>query len=124
MQQTLQKDIGLKATIHHGATEQAIHVPHVIGKHTIYSLLVAWGIGRLLNIPIETIVKQYKTYKTPDKRMNLVQGISHTTLIDSSYNAEPSSMKAAFQTLKDISTKGRMIAVIGDMLELGSMEEV
>ncbi len=44
------------------------------------------------------------------------------TLIDESYNANPASMKAAMALLDatPVSGEGRRIAVLGDMLELGS----
>jgi UDP-N-acetylmuramoyl-tripeptide--D-alanyl-D-alanine ligase len=42
------------------------------------------------------------------------------TLIDESYNANPMSMRAAFATLTAHGSEGRRIAVLTDMLELGS----
>ena len=42
------------------------------------------------------------------------------TLIDESYNANPMSMRAAFATLAAHEARGRRIAVLTDMLELGS----
>ena len=42
------------------------------------------------------------------------------TLIDDSYNASPVSMRAALGNLGALETKGRRVAVIGDMLELGA----
>ena len=46
-------------------------------------------------------------------------------LVDESYNANPASMRAAFATLAGIETsgRGRRIAVLGDMLELGASAE-
>ena len=41
------------------------------------------------------------------------------TIIDDTYNAVPSSMKAAFDLLRNLDCSGKRIAVIGDMLELG-----
>ena len=51
--------------------------------------------------------------------MSLIEGIQNTRIIDSSYNAEPTSMQAALETLKNFPHANRTIAVIGDMLELG-----
>lgn len=43
------------------------------------------------------------------------------SLIDESYNANPTSMEAAFETLglANVGLRGRRIAILGDMLELG-----
>ena len=45
--------------------------------------------------------------------------IDHLTLIDESYNANPASMRAAFENLSLYPQDRRKVAVIGDMLELG-----
>ena len=111
--------LGLQAYIHEGEKQYAIHAPYLVGKHSIYPVLVSWGIAQLLEIKPDTIMKQYKTYTPPERRMSLLEGKHHTTLIDSSYNAEPASMKVAFQTLHDMDQPSRKIAIIGDMLELG-----
>lgn len=42
------------------------------------------------------------------------------TVIDDSYNASPTSMKAAIQSLGMMESAGKKIAVLGDMFELGS----
>ena len=41
------------------------------------------------------------------------------TILDDSYNANPLSMKAAIENLKNSNHNGRKIAILGDMLELG-----
>ena len=44
-------------------------------------------------------------------------------VVNDAYNASPMSMKAAIETLSDLVKEGRKIAVMGDMLELGDVEE-
>jgi UDP-N-acetylmuramoyl-tripeptide--D-alanyl-D-alanine ligase len=39
--------------------------------------------------------------------------------MNDTYNANPASMEAALKTLAEIETKGKKIAILGDMLELG-----
>jgi UDP-N-acetylmuramoyl-tripeptide--D-alanyl-D-alanine ligase len=49
---------------------------------------------------------------------------SGVTLVDDCYNANPASMSAALRTLGALAAEGgRPVAVLGDMLELGPLEE-
>jgi len=51
-------------------------------------------------------------------------GDGHITLVDDSYNSNPTSMEAAISQLSEIPLeKGRRILIIGDMLALGDKEE-
>ena len=54
-------------------------------------------------------------------RFKLALGKGEVLLIDESYNANPASMRAALEVLgrAPVGTRGRRIAVLGDMLELG-----
>jgi UDP-N-acetylmuramoyl-tripeptide--D-alanyl-D-alanine ligase len=56
--------------------------------------------------------------------MQVVTAASDVTVINDAYNANPSSMRAAIETLAAIATEGRRIAVLGDMAELGSLTEL
>jgi UDP-N-acetylmuramoyl-tripeptide--D-alanyl-D-alanine ligase len=44
-------------------------------------------------------------------------------LLDDAYNANADSMVVALQTLRDLPCKGRRVAVLGDMAELGAHSE-
>lgn len=87
------------------------------GRHNVYNALIAVATGLFFKVPISRIKKGLENFKTSSKRMNLITVKGGIKLIDDTYNANPSSMAAALKTLA--SAKGRKIAVIGDMLELG-----
>jgi UDP-N-acetylmuramoyl-tripeptide--D-alanyl-D-alanine ligase len=59
------------------------------------------------------------------RRVKLDVGGGKALLIDESYNANPASMEAALQLLRDtpVQEGGRRIAVLGDMLEMGQFSE-
>jgi UDP-N-acetylmuramoyl-tripeptide--D-alanyl-D-alanine ligase len=57
-------------------------------------------------------------------RMQVFGAASGVTVVNDAYNANPSSMRAAIETLAAMQVNGRRIAVLGDMAELGSLTEL
>lgn len=99
---------------------QPVYFKGIIGKTYMYPLLAAAAVGQAKNIPVEAIVKGLNTYDAPRGRMNLVPGFNGSTLIDDTYNSSPDAAISALSTLKNVETSGAKIAVLGDMMELGS----
>ena len=58
-------------------------------------------------------------------RLAFLRGTQQTVLLDDSYNASPRAVENALETAAALArdTGGRLIAVLGDMLELGALEE-
>jgi len=115
--------LGLKFKVSHNKEVISIKMPHVIGKHNAYTIMPVFPIAKYFGINTEEISKALKSFKLPKGRMDLIHGIHDSYIIDSTYNAEPASMKAAITTLKDFPDGKRRVAVVGDMLELGNLEE-
>ena len=92
------------------------------GRHNIYNALAAAAAAHALGVPSEAIRIGLEEFTPYDKRFQLEE-LSGVTLIDDSYNANPSSMAAALETLRDVREEGRAAAVLGDMLELGAGAE-
>lgn len=90
--------------------------------HLAESVAAAIGTAMLLGVEHEDIKERLMRFQPSAGRLNLKNGIKGTTIIDDSYNANPQSMKAALQVLKDWAGRRRKIAVLGDMFELGSYE--
>jgi len=90
----------------------------LLGEHNVYNALAAFAVGTLLGVEEEKIKSGLEKYKPSELRMELVR-LDNIRVINDSYNANPVSMANALRTLKQMSTEGRKIAVLGDMLELG-----
>ncbi|MBE6692273.1 MAG: UDP-N-acetylmuramoyl-tripeptide--D-alanyl-D-alanine ligase [Ruminococcaceae bacterium] len=93
---------------------------HVKGKHFILNALFALGTCHLLGVDIYASAKMLASYESDGKRQHIFEKEGHTVISDC-YNASPESMKAALDVLS--AQKGRRIAVLGDMLELGTESE-
>ena len=72
--------------------------------------------AKLLGCTKKQIKKGLETFKPSNKRMEIIKK-NGITIINDTYNANPQSMKAALETLAEF--RGRKIAILGDMLELG-----
>ncbi|MEG0502198.1 MAG: UDP-N-acetylmuramoyl-tripeptide--D-alanyl-D-alanine ligase, partial [Cellulosilyticaceae bacterium] len=109
----------VKAVIHTPEDSYEVEV-NAPGEHMIYNTLVAITVAERLGLTKDEILKGIASYKTGKMRMNIVACTNGITLIDDTYNASPDSMKAALKVLADFKTSGKKIAVLGDMLEMGS----
>lgn len=95
------------------------------GKHMISNAMAVLAVGHALGVSLQDFVRGLETF-TPVKgrgtqtQYTLANG-GQVVLIDESYNANPASMRAALQVLANApkGMKGRRIAVLADMLELG-----
>jgi UDP-N-acetylmuramoyl-tripeptide--D-alanyl-D-alanine ligase len=104
-----------------GAAAVTLPVP---GKHNVYNALAAAAVGRYLGVPLTEIVTGLERATFSRWRMETFVSASGVTVINDAYNANPTSMRAAIEALQDLPTRGRRIAVLGDMAELGTLTEL
>ena len=90
---------------------------HLEGLHFVPDAMAAVSVGLLLGVPPQTITEQLKKFRNLSGRQEILQ-VGGYTIIKDCYNAGPESMAAALQVLG--AKHGRRIAVLGDMLELGT----
>lgn len=88
----------------------------LVGRHYVINSLFALAVAYHLGIDVMSAAKKLSEYKSDGKRLYIYDCDGHTVISDC-YNASPESMSAALSVLKV--AKGRRIAVLGDMLELG-----
>jgi UDP-N-acetylmuramoyl-tripeptide--D-alanyl-D-alanine ligase len=88
------------------------------GRHNVANALAAATIALALDVPLTTIVAGLEQASAVEGRLKCEVTAAGWTLIDDSYNANPSSMAAAIDTLALAS--GERWLVLGDMAELGA----
>lgn len=89
------------------------------GAHMIYPAATAVAVGEALGLTEDEIVRGVAAYEPAGARMRVVQLADDRRLLDDCYNAGPQSMWAALEVLGK--SKGRKLAVLGDMAELGDL---
>jgi UDP-N-acetylmuramoyl-tripeptide--D-alanyl-D-alanine ligase len=113
---------GLKVELEFAGARRTVDLK-LIGTHNGHNAAAAAAVGLALGIDAEAILRGLANAATLGRRMRPVRMPNGALLIDDCYNANPSSTKAALLTLTHlVQGKGRAIAVLGDMLELGHTE--
>lgn len=110
---------GMEATIHtpQGGFIANIAIP---GEHNVYNALAATAVGLAMGLNLVEVQDGIVAARTIAGRTNLIKA-KGMTVIDDCYNANPISMAAAIDVLSH--AKGRTIAVLGDMKDLGEDEK-
>jgi UDP-N-acetylmuramoyl-tripeptide--D-alanyl-D-alanine ligase len=95
-----------------------VHI-RVQGEHNVSNALAAAAVGTALGFSGSAIAQGLSKFRPAAMRsqVSVRHGIK---LIIDCYNANPASMTAAVQLLDQVRARGKKIAVLGDMLELGA----
>lgn len=94
-----------------------------IGEHNVLNSLLSIAAANYYSVPIEKIKEALKNFIPSGMRQNIYT-MNGIIAIADFYNASPDSMKASIKTLLKIPSKGRKIAVLGSMLELGDVSKI
>jgi UDP-N-acetylmuramoyl-tripeptide--D-alanyl-D-alanine ligase len=101
-----------------GLLEVTVPAP---GRHIALDAISAAAIGVGLGLSLEEIRTGLEAYRPVGMRMRIQEMAGGITLLNDAYNANPASTKASLDTLALIDGR-RRIALLGDMLELGTFE--
>jgi UDP-N-acetylmuramoyl-tripeptide--D-alanyl-D-alanine ligase len=117
-------DDGSDMTVHVSGQSLAVHLA-MPGRHIAENALAVAAALDAIGANVADGLAALSDLAPPNgrgARSTLHVGGGQALLIDESYNANPASMKAALATLGALSRQkySRRIAVLGDMLELGS----
>ncbi len=87
------------------------------------NVIAAAAVCFLTGLELQKIKASLKNYKTSGNRLNIINLNAGGFLINDTYNANPVSMCAALEVGSELHQKGKFIAILGDMLELGDYEK-
>lgn len=113
--------LGMEAVycmIHAGEESFTVRIPYP-GRHMVMNALAAASCGLRAGLLPAEIKAGIESLVLPDGRFHLIDG-ERCVIIDDCYNANPMSMKASLKVLSE--AKGRRVAILGDMAELGIEE--
>ncbi|MFA5072697.1 MAG: UDP-N-acetylmuramoyl-tripeptide--D-alanyl-D-alanine ligase [Nitrospirota bacterium] len=92
---------------------------NTLGRHNIYNALAAAAAAHAAGMTLDAIKTGLEEFAPVAMRSEMKQLQGRIVFADY-YNANPASMQAALATLMSLKKKGRSLAVLGDMLELGT----
>jgi UDP-N-acetylmuramoyl-tripeptide--D-alanyl-D-alanine ligase len=99
----------------HGDADMRIAL---LGKHNVLNALAAAAASLSAGATAADVIKGLEQLKAISGRLELKRGLNDARVIDDTYNANPASVTAALQVLRE--AKGERMLVLGDMAELGS----
>lgn len=120
---------GVNFMITHHDIKMQVSAP-IVGAYQCYVLTPAIICADLFAIPLQNALNTLTKFRLPPGRMNIIEGLNGSTILDGSYNASPEVVKESLKTLRDVAKEAdsllkkgekihRRIAVLGNMNELG-----
>ena len=94
----------------------------VVGAFQVYVCLPAIAVGLSLGMSLKQCIQALADFKLPPGRLNPIEGLNQTHILDGSYNASPSTVLAALEVLNQLAAP-RKIAALGTMNELGEQSK-
>jgi UDP-N-acetylmuramoyl-tripeptide--D-alanyl-D-alanine ligase len=110
---------GIAFTLGHAGRSARVRSP-LVGLHHVSTCLAVAAVALADGFTLAEVAEALAHADNP-LRLRFLAGPRGALLIDDTYNANPASMTAALRVLAE--QPGRRLAVLGDMLELGAVEE-
>ncbi|OGR00314.1 MAG: UDP-N-acetylmuramoylalanyl-D-glutamate--2,6-diaminopimelate ligase [Deltaproteobacteria bacterium RIFOXYD12_FULL_55_16] len=109
---------GMAFTLRFGGNEARVRIS-ALGAHNVQNALAAAGMAWAARVRFGDIVAGLESFVPFEKRLQVQRLSGGVRLINDAYNANPSSMQAALETLRQMEQGRQKVVILGDMLELG-----
>jgi UDP-N-acetylmuramoyl-tripeptide--D-alanyl-D-alanine ligase len=111
--------VGQYAVMRMGGAEEKIEIMGVLGNHIMYPIAAAAAVSVVLGAQSK-LSSAFTNFDSPKGRMRVLKGRSSSVILDDTYNSSPLAAAAALKSLASLSVRGRKIAALADMKELGA----
>lgn len=114
--------LGTTFDVSYRGEKTSVNLP-LPGKHNVLDALAALAVGKELGVSLMEGCAGLGKLELSKMRLEVRSGIFGTTLINDVYNANPISMQASLQVLKERAGENKTLAILGEMYELGTLAE-
>lgn len=105
-----------------GKNKKCVHI-NAYGSQFVSNALAAATIASSLGISFTDIIKGIELFKKPPHRLNVIRSEKYGLIFDDTYNSNPKAANESLDTYLSLAKNKKRYAIIGDMLELGKIEE-
>lgn len=107
-----------KAAIHFIVNDESFMIP-LPGSYNVTNALIAYAVGQFFGLSTEAIRLGLASVTVTQNRTEWLSAGNGAGILSDVYNANPTAMGLVLDTFANLPTKGRRLAVLADMLELG-----
>lgn len=104
------------------AISKEIHLP-ILGEQFAENAAAAATCASLLGAKKEEIKTGLESFIPPEHRMRVLKHKTGAIILDDTYNNNPRAAREALKTFASFAKNKKKIIIMGDMLELGTLEE-
>jgi len=115
-------ELGTTFDVNYKGQKMTANLP-LPGTHNVLDALAALAVGTVFGVSLDKGCIGLSELELSRMRLEVRQGVLGSILINDVYNANPVSMQASLQVLKERAGGNKTIAILGDMYELGDSAE-
>ena len=110
---------GTAAAVRTPAGEFRLESP-LLGLGNLLNVLAGTAVALTFGVPLASIAGRIASLRPAHHRGELLRLPGGLTVIDDSYNSSPAALRRSLETMAAAKGSARKVAVLGEMLELGS----
>ena len=109
---------GMEAVIHTPKGSSFLQTP-LLGYGQVANIVAAIAVALQFDVPLDVVMARVAAFPPQPRRGEVIR-LRNITVVDDTYNSNPTALKAALEAVGRDKSCARRIAILGEMLELGA----